>query len=64
MINKQSESNVINEVVREKATEKDIMKELRKFVKWRGKQYFFFPFFILHRQSQFTIGDLKEHKLN
>ena len=42
MINKQSESNVINEVVREKATEKDIMKELRKFVKWRGKQYFFF----------------------
>ena len=38
MINKQSESNVINEVVREKATEKDIMKELRKFVKWRGKQ--------------------------
>lgn len=48
MINKQSESNVINEVVREKATEKD-MKELRKFVKWRGKQYFFFPFFILHR---------------
>ena len=41
MINKQSESNVINEVVREKATEKDVMKELRKFVKWRGKQFFF-----------------------
>ena len=51
MINKQYESNVINEVVREKATEKDIMKELRKFVKWRGKQYFFFSYSLFYVDS-------------